>query len=139
MKRASSAADRRRVELTLSARGRRAAAGVPDLAQARLIDAISGMTTARRRQLASTLGEVARALAGHDRAPSMFFEERRGELVPRSQSQLTLSPILGLMLPERARLLLQYDFIRDELARDAVGVPTDADNDQLTVRLQVDL
>lgn len=70
---------------------------------------------------------------------SDFFEERRGELVPRSQSQLTLSPIVGLVLPERARLLFQYDFIRDELARDAVGVPTDADNDQLTVRLQVDL
>jgi hypothetical protein len=70
---------------------------------------------------------------------SDFFEERRGELVPRSQSQLTLSPIVGLVLPERARLLFEYDFILDELGRDAVGIPTDADNDQLTVRLQVDL
>jgi hypothetical protein len=35
--------------------------------------------------------------------------------------------------------LLQYDFVRDYLARDAVGVPTDADNDQWTLRLQVEL
>lgn len=70
---------------------------------------------------------------------SDFFEERRGQLVPRSQSLLTLSPIVGFVLPERARLIAQYDFVRDELGRDAVGVPTDADNDRLTLRLQVDL
>src|SRR5690606_28255683 len=70
---------------------------------------------------------------------SDFIEERRGELVPRSQRQLTLSPIVGLVLPQRARLLLQYDFIDDRLGRDAVGNPTDAENDQFTARLQVDL
>jgi DNA-binding MarR family transcriptional regulator len=78
VKRTSSDEDRRRVELTLSASGRRAAARIPDLAQARLIHAIAAMTPARRRQLASTLGEVADVLAGDDRAPAMFFEERRG-------------------------------------------------------------
>ena len=78
VERTSPEEDRRRVELTLSPSGRRAAARIPDLAQARLIDAIAGMTPARRRQLASTLGEVADALAGGDRAPAMFFEERRG-------------------------------------------------------------
>lgn len=70
---------------------------------------------------------------------SDFLEERRGELVPRSQSSLTLSPIVGLVLPQRARLLFQYDFIDDELGRDAIGNPTDAENDQFTARLQVDL
>jgi hypothetical protein len=70
---------------------------------------------------------------------SDFFEERRGELIPRSQSSLTLSPIVGLVLPQRARLLFQYDFVDDELGRDAIGNPTDAKNDQLTARLQVDL
>jgi hypothetical protein len=70
---------------------------------------------------------------------SDFFEERRGQLVPRSQHTLTLSPIVGLVLPQRARLLLQYDFIDDKLGRDAVGNPADADNDLFTARLQVDL
>lgn len=76
--------DGRRVELTLSGRGRRAAAQVPDLAQARLVDAIAHLTLARRRQLASTLGEVARTLAGHDRVPAMFFEERRARRTSRA-------------------------------------------------------
>lgn len=70
---------------------------------------------------------------------SDFFEERRGDLVPRSQRLLTLSPLVGLALPGRARLSCQYDFIDDELGRDAVGNPTDVANNQLTVRLQVDL
>lgn len=70
---------------------------------------------------------------------SDFLEERRGELVPRSQGSLTLSPLVGLVLPQRARLLFQYDFIDDELGRDSLGNPADADNDQFTARLQVDL
>lgn len=76
IRRAPSAVDGRSVELTLSSRGRRAAAGVPDLAQARLIRAIERLTAARRRQLASTLAEVAGALAAKEDAPAMFFEER---------------------------------------------------------------
>lgn len=70
---------------------------------------------------------------------SDFFEERRGELIPRSQGSLTVSPVVGLVWPDRARLLLQYDFIDDELGRDAVGNPTDAKNNRFTARLQVDL
>lgn len=81
---ARSAVDGRRVELTLSSRGRRAAAQVPDLAQARLVDAIARLTAVRRHQLASTLGEVARTLAGHDRVPAMFFEERRARRISRA-------------------------------------------------------
>lgn len=68
-----------------------------------------------------------------------FFEERRGDFVPRARDFLTLSPVVGLVLPGRARLVFQYDFVRDHLARDAVGIPTDADNDQLGARLQVEL
>jgi DNA-binding MarR family transcriptional regulator len=77
VRRAPSTVDGRSVELRLSTRGRRAAVGAPDLAQARLIGAIDRLTPPRRRQLASTLGEVADALAGADDAPAMFFEERR--------------------------------------------------------------
>jgi hypothetical protein len=70
---------------------------------------------------------------------SDLLESRRGNVTPRSQSILTLSPVVGLVLPDRARLLAQYDFVRDKLGRDETGVPTDAKNNQLTLRLQVDL
>lgn len=69
--------DGRSVELTLSARGRRAAARSPDAPQERLIRAIDQLTAARRRQLAASLAEVARAMGGSQDAPDMFFEEAR--------------------------------------------------------------
>ena len=78
VQRAASNSDGRRVELTLSPHGRRAAARAPDPAQARLVDAIEQLAPARRRQLAAALGEVANALTGDAGAPAMFFEERRG-------------------------------------------------------------
>jgi hypothetical protein len=68
-----------------------------------------------------------------------LFDQRRGEFLPANQSILTLSPAIGLVLPRRARLLAQYDFIDDYFARDLLGVPTDAKNNQWTVRLQVEL
>jgi hypothetical protein len=70
---------------------------------------------------------------------SDFLDSRRGRAEPRTQTVHTLSPMVALRLPDRARLSFQYDFIRDHLARDVSGVPTDAKNDQWTVRLQVDL
>lgn len=70
---------------------------------------------------------------------SDIIEARAGKTLPKTQTVKTFSPLAGLVLQNRARLLLQYDFVRDYLARDAVGVPTDADNDQWTLRLQVEL
>jgi hypothetical protein len=70
---------------------------------------------------------------------SDIVETRATKLLPKTQTVKTFSPLVGVVLPDRARLLLQYDFVRDYLARDAVGVPTDADNDQWTLRLQVEL
>jgi hypothetical protein len=70
---------------------------------------------------------------------SDVLEERRGDIVPLVQTTTTLSPVAGVVLPERAKLLLQYDFVIDHLGRDAQGVPKDAKNNQLTARLQVDL
>lgn len=85
VQRAPSETDGRRVELTLSSHGRRAAARVPDLAQARLVASIQQLAPVRRRQLAAALGEVANTLAGADGAPAMFFEERRGRRRERNQ------------------------------------------------------
>jgi hypothetical protein len=70
---------------------------------------------------------------------SDFFNDVRGRQVPTSVAVTTLSPLVALLLPGRARLSFQYDFVRDSLAKDSQGVPTDAKNNQLTVRLQVEL
>jgi hypothetical protein len=68
-----------------------------------------------------------------------LLETRGAKTLPKTQTVKTFSPLAGLVLPNRARLLFQYDFVRDYLARDSVGVPTDAKNDQWTLRLQVEL
>jgi hypothetical protein len=65
------------------------------------------------------------------------FDRRGGKLLPFSQAITTFSPLVAFVLPQRAKLLFQYDFVRDALARDARGVPTDLRNDAWTVRLQV--
>jgi hypothetical protein len=70
---------------------------------------------------------------------SDIVEARAAQILPKTQTVKTFSPLAGFVLPNRARLLFQYDFVRDYLARDAVGVPNDADNDQWTFRLQVEL
>jgi hypothetical protein len=66
-------------------------------------------------------------------------DQRLGKVLPYDQKIKTYSPLVGLVLPGRARLLFQYDAIRDLLARDARGVPVDFKNDQWTLRLQVNL
>lgn len=68
-----------------------------------------------------------------------FLLERAGKLVPSTQTLRTHSPLVGLVLPDRARLVFQYDFVRDHFARDARGVPADLRNDRWTLRLQVQL
>lgn len=67
------------------------------------------------------------------------FDKRGGKLIPFSEAITTISPLVGLVLPDRARLLLQYDVIRNALARDATGVPTTLKDNTFTLRLQVQL
>ena len=68
-----------------------------------------------------------------------FLDKRVGKLVPSDASITTLSPLVGITLPDRVRVLFQYDAILDKLARDGRGVPTDLKNDQLTIRVQGEL
>jgi len=70
---------------------------------------------------------------------SDLLETRAAETVPKIQTVKTFSALGALALPGRARLSFQYDFIKDYLARDALGVPSDADNNRWTLRLGVDL
>lgn len=70
---------------------------------------------------------------------SNLFDQRLGMLIPYSEAIKTLSPIVGLVLPDRARLLVQYDIVHNALARNAVGVPTNLPDNVLTLRFQVQL
>jgi hypothetical protein len=67
------------------------------------------------------------------------FDKRGGKLIPLSEAIQTFSPLVGLALPDRARLIFQYDVIKDAFARSSLGVPTDLKNNVWTVRLQVQL
>lgn len=77
VRRTRSGIDGRRVELTLSPAGSRLVSRSPDVAQERLIRAVEALTTARRRTLASALGELAEVIDRIDRAPAMFFEDAK--------------------------------------------------------------
>ena len=47
--------------------------------------------------------------------------------------------LIGLALPGQARLLFQYDVIRNELGHTATGFPTDLRDDTWTLRLHGNL
>ena len=70
---------------------------------------------------------------------SDFLDSRAGKLVPTSQTVRTFSPLIGFQVPHRARLVLEYDIVRDALARNTAGVPTDRKNNVWTLRLQGEL
>jgi phosphate-selective porin len=67
---------------------------------------------------------------------SDFLDSRAGKLIPTSQRVRTVAPLIALTFPNRARLVFEWDFVRDYLARDARGVPKDLRNNQWTLRLQ---
>jgi hypothetical protein len=66
-------------------------------------------------------------------------DTEHGKLVPTNQRVITYSPLVSAQLPGRARLVFEYDIIRDHLARDSLGVPTDLKNNAWTARLQAEL
>lgn len=68
-----------------------------------------------------------------------LFDTRVGKRVPASATIRTYSPLVGIKLPDRLRLLFQYDAIVDSLGRNNVGVPSDLANDQMTLRVQGEL
>jgi hypothetical protein len=70
---------------------------------------------------------------------SNAFDKRGGSLIPFSEAITTVSPLAALVLPDRARLVLQYDAIKNGYARSALGVPTNLKDNVMTLRLQVEL
>jgi hypothetical protein len=67
-----------------------------------------------------------------------LFDAQRGEFIPTSATVTTLSPVIGVQLPNTGRLLLQYDYVADHLGRNDAGEVVDLPNDLWTLRLQVD-
>jgi len=70
---------------------------------------------------------------------SDFIDSRRGKTVPQTETVTTYAPLLGFQIPHTARLVAEYDIVRDAMARNSVGVPVDKKNNVLTLRLQGEL
>jgi DNA-binding MarR family transcriptional regulator len=77
VRRATAAADARRVQLTLTARGRAVLARAPLAAQDGLVAGLEALPAAYRRRLAEALARVVAAMGLDAAAPAMFFEEDR--------------------------------------------------------------
>jgi DNA-binding MarR family transcriptional regulator len=68
-------ADARRVELCLTAAGRRMLARCPEPTQARLLEGLGRMATSELASLTSGLGALVREMGIENEVPRMFFEE----------------------------------------------------------------
>lgn len=79
--------DARRLELRLSAEGRRLTRRAPNMAQHRLIQGIERLSASRRRALATSLDTLTKAMAIGDRTPAMLFDDtkRRARKVSRHE------------------------------------------------------
>jgi DNA-binding MarR family transcriptional regulator len=71
------AGDARRLELVLTARGRRICVKTPGAVQNRLIRTIDDLPPRSRRQLASLLHQVVRGMDAVEHEPRMFFDDVR--------------------------------------------------------------
>lgn len=78
--RKTSAADRRRAELTLTRAGRAALRRASETPQVRLLGGIAKLPPQSRKRLAATLSELVWAMGLHGERPEMFFS---GEARPR--------------------------------------------------------
>jgi hypothetical protein len=68
-----------------------------------------------------------------------FLDQRAGQQIPTSQEIRDYSPLVGLVLPDRAKLLFEWDIQSNLLGRDSRGVPARFPNNLWTLRLQVNL
>ncbi|MDP9172526.1 MAG: MarR family winged helix-turn-helix transcriptional regulator [Planctomycetota bacterium] len=75
IRRAQAATDARRVELSLTAKGRALLKSAPAAAQDRLIAAIQQLNAPHRSQLARRLAELTQKMGIEDQQPSLFFED----------------------------------------------------------------
>jgi hypothetical protein len=62
-----------------------------------------------------------------------------GSLLPLDQTITTYSPLAGFVLPDRARLMFEYDHVVNHEGLTPNGVPASLPEDQWAVRLQVEM
>jgi DNA-binding MarR family transcriptional regulator len=67
--------DRRRAELTLTARGQKVVLSAPRVPQTTIIESIRAMTSAKRAQLVRSLEHLAGAIGANAVEPRMLFED----------------------------------------------------------------
>ncbi len=77
VRRAAAEGDRRKVELSLTPRGRALVARAPEAVQVRLVRALDALTAAERRTLADLLTRWAREASIDGAAPPLFGEAAR--------------------------------------------------------------
>lgn len=77
VRRAAAEGDRRKVELSLTPRGRAIVARAPEAVQVRLVRALDALTAAERRTLADLLTRWAREASIDGAAPPLFGEAAR--------------------------------------------------------------
>jgi hypothetical protein len=65
--------------------------------------------------------------------------QRGAALLPVDQTITTWSPLFGVVLPDHARLVFEYDRILNHSGLSSSGVPTQLAEDQWALRLQVEL
>jgi DNA-binding MarR family transcriptional regulator len=97
VKRTTSAHDRRRREVALSAAGRKLLSRAPDVAQERLLEGLAALPAGELRQLAGHLSALVTAMGADSEPASMLFEDimgsraRRGRARPLPECQLARS------------------------------------------------
>ncbi|HYQ15812.1 MAG TPA: hypothetical protein VEQ58_08645 [Polyangiaceae bacterium] len=67
------------------------------------------------------------------------FTNKNGKVVPTKAAIKTVSPLVGVRLPDGLKLFAEWDIVKDHLATDDRGVPADRKNNVVTVRLQGEL
>ncbi|HTA89564.1 MAG TPA: hypothetical protein VK745_08310 [Polyangiaceae bacterium] len=70
---------------------------------------------------------------------SDVLEKRSGQTLPLTESVTTYAPLIGIQIQDRARLVGEWDIIKDSMARNTLGVPVDRKNNIVTIRLQGEL
>ena len=75
VRRTQSRMDKRRVELSITAAGRKLLARAPEAAQERLITGLSLLPDGDRKGLARALSELARQMQVSEERPQLFFED----------------------------------------------------------------
>lgn len=78
--------DRRRIELVLTARGRAVVARGPNVAQTKIVDAVTAMSAPARRQLITALEGLVRTVGADRVAPRMLFSD---EPPPRPRKRVS--------------------------------------------------